>query len=183
MDETLQKNMLSSLFVRYCTEVGLSLLHFIPFTIFVKGRLIVFTNREIRNRTCLLGNLLSNSNYVHTTSLELTRHCTNIYLLSLPSLSDYFKMTAEWKKAHERLLDIIVLNTVEPPWSQDYPFSQADLREGDLEKGKRGAGLGTILDKRQGSLREHRGKTQCAWAQNLVSGQLFISGVVCKPIA
>ena len=35
----------------------------------------VFTNREIRNRTCFLGKLSSNSNYVHTTSLELTRHC------------------------------------------------------------------------------------------------------------
>ena len=30
---------------------------------------------------------------------------------------------------------------------------------------------------------EHRGKTHCAWAQNLTSGQLFISGLVYKPIA
>ena len=27
---------------------------------------------------------------------------------------------------------------------------------------------------------EHRGKTHCAWAQNLTSGQLFISGLVYK---
>ena len=30
---------------------------------------------------------------------------------------------------------------------------------------------------------EHRGKTHCAWAQNLTSGQLFISDLVYKPIA
>ena len=36
---------------------------------------------------------------------------------------------------------------------------KADLREGDWEKGKRGAGLGTILDKRQGRLRVQGGKT------------------------
>ena len=30
---------------------------------------------------------------------------------------------------------------------------------------------------------QHRGKTQCAWAKNLISGQLFISGLVYKPIA
>ena len=31
----------------------------------------VFTNREIRNRTCFLGTLLWNSNYVHTTSFGI----------------------------------------------------------------------------------------------------------------
>ena len=31
--------------------------------------------------------------------------------------------------------------------------------------------------------REHRGKTHCAWAQILTSGQLFISGLVNKAIA
>ena len=30
---------------------------------------------------------------------------------------------------------------------------------------------------------QHRGKTQCARAQNLTSSQLFISGLVYKPIA
>ena len=32
-------------------------------------------------------------------------------------------------------------------------------------------------------IRQHRGKTHCAWAQNLTSGHLFICGLVNKPIA
>ena len=35
----------------------------------------------------------------------------------------------------------------------------------------------------ESSASQHRGKTHCAWAQNLTSGQLFISGLVYKPIA
>ena len=38
-------------------------------------------------------------------------------------------------------------------------------------------------DHKSGSVYKHRGKTQCAWAQNLTSGQFFISGLVYKPIA
>ena len=43
----------------------------------------VFTNREIRNRTCLLGKLLWNSNYVHTTSLKLTPSALYQYIFPL----------------------------------------------------------------------------------------------------
>ena len=32
------------------------------------------------------------------------------------------------------------------------------------------------------TLGKHHGKTHCAWAQNLTSGQLFMSGLVYKPI-
>ena len=40
------------------------------------------------------------------------------------------------------------------------------------------SGLEKLVD-----FNEHRGKTHWAWAQNLTSGQLFISGLVYKPIA